>query len=273
MAGEILGGVRKAYASKGDDSTFTRFVKLERPEGKKRHQRRQPKLPGFEAPYIIEGRTKFPKSVKTVAEVTNLLVSGHSNVKIGRDVRKGKLRGYWIYTLSLEERKTCPLTCEHWQSCYGNNMPYAKRVDFTDPTLLTALEAELEKLIGTHGRKGILVRLHALGDFYSPAYVGFWRRMLVKHPRLAIYGYTARRRSSPDGIGRAIDLLNNDFGERCMIRWSSGGLKTMSTVNIGEESSKPADAFICPEQTGKTKGCGTCGLCWGTSKNVAFLEH
>jgi hypothetical protein len=46
--------------------------------------------------------------VKAVDQVASLLVSGHSNIKIGRDVRKARFRGYWIYTLSLEERKDVP---------------------------------------------------------------------------------------------------------------------------------------------------------------------
>jgi hypothetical protein len=195
-------------------------------------------------------------------------------------VRKGKHRGKRIYTLSLEERKTCPTSCRHWQSCYGNNMPYAKRIDHTDPNFLPTLEKEIawRLALPTH-TAGILVRLHALGDFYSPEYVGFWRKMLTKHKRLAIFGYTARHPSKPDEfplgsfIGNGIQSMNKDFGDRCMIRYSDGKMKTMSTVSIGEASSKPANAFQCPEQTGQTKCCATCGACWSTTKNVAFLEH
>lgn len=145
MGGALLQGVRKAFASKGDDATLTRFVKITTAE-KPRKQRRQPRLPGLEAGFIAEGRTKFSKSVKAVSEVSNILVSGHNNVKIGRDVRKAKFRGYWVYTLSLEERKTCPSSCQHWQTCYGNNMPFAKRVDHTDPEFLPTLEAEIAML-------------------------------------------------------------------------------------------------------------------------------
>lgn len=90
IMGQLLGhGVRKAFKSKGDDSTLTRFVKVSKEEHP-RKQRRQPRLPGFEPPYIGAGRTKFAKSVKRVEQLTNLLVTGHSNVKIGRDVRKAE---------------------------------------------------------------------------------------------------------------------------------------------------------------------------------------
>lgn len=268
----ILGHYRLASLAAGDDVSLTRYVRDDR--GHNSRRRTQPRLPGFEAPFIKEGRTKFSKSVKRVDEMSNLLVSGHSNVKIGRDVRKGHHRGKRIYTLSLEERKTCPTSCQHWQSCYGNNMPYAKRIDHTDPKFLDALRSEIKRLLRlpTH-RAGLLIRLHALGDFFHQSYVLFWREMLVQHPRLAIYGYTAHKPGLLGFMGNCIAALNQEFPDRSYIRFSNGGLPTMSTVSIGEESSRPANAFQCPEQTGQTKCCATCGACWSTTKNVAFLEH
>jgi hypothetical protein len=267
----LAGGVRKAFKSKGDDSTLTRFVKVGTAEKPRKH-RRQPRLPGIgTAPYIDEGRTKFRKSVKPVERLSNLLVSGHSNVKIGRDVRKAKFRGYWIYTLSLEERKTCPPSCRHWQTCYGNNMPFAQRVDHTDPEFLPTLEKEIARLCAMPTRVGALIRLHALGDFFSIEYVDFWMGMLRKHANLAIFGYTARHPVTP--IGDAVWLMNRRWPDRCMIRFSDGQLPEMSTVSIGDETGCPPNAFICPEQTGKTRCCATCGACWSTTKNVAFMEH
>lgn len=271
-AGETVGGVRKAYKSKGDDVTFSRFVKV---KGEPRvRAKKQWQLPGVVDPHgaVAEGRTMFRKSVKPVAALPHVLVSGHSNVKIGRDVRKGALRGYWIYTLSLEERATCPSSCQHWRTCYGNNMPWAKRVDHSDPLALeAAIERDLARLLSTRGRAGILVRLHALGDFYDPEYVAFWAGMLARHDRLAVYGYTAHPSSSP--IGQAIADAKRYFGKRFAIRWSNGGQATDCTVSIKDSSAAPANATICPEQTGKTLGCGTCALCWGSDRNVAFLEH
>jgi hypothetical protein len=264
------GGVRKAYASKGDDATLTRFVKVST-IGRHRKQRRQQRLPGFEHDMVREGRTRFRKSVKTVSQVSHLLVSGHSNVKIGRDVRKAKFRGYWIYTLSLEERKTCPSSCRHWQTCYGNNMPWAKRVDHTDPDFLPTLENEIMRLASMSNRAGLLIRLHALGDFFSVEYVEFWMRMLREHPNLALFGYTARHPVTE--IGDMVWLMNARWPERSFIRFSDGQLPEMSTVSIGDESGCPPNAFICPEQTGKTRCCATCGACWSTKKNVAFMEH
>lgn len=262
-------GTRKAFAAMGDDTTFSRFVKVPH-EGPTGHVKAsQLKLPGFGGS-IEAGRSVFHKrGVKPVAAFKRLLVSGHSNVKIGRDVRLGDLfRGYWIYTLTLEERATCPTTCHHWRTCYGNNMPFAKRVEHGHD-LMRRLEQEIPKLLAK--RPGILVRLHALGDFWSERYVAFWDGMLKIHPTLAVFGYTARRRGDP--IGDAIALVKERHGRRFAIRWSDGGEAEDCTVSVRPGVPKPDGAFMCPEQTGKVAGCGKCGLCWNKTKNVAFVEH
>lgn len=271
--------LRKAFASLGDDTTLSRFVKVP-PEDrlpprfdKPDRKPQQTWFPDMRHEVLRTGRSIFfRKGVSKVSSLKNLLVSGHSNAKIGRDVRKGLFRGYWIYTLSLEERATCPRSCHHWQTCYGNGMPYAKRVDHRDyAALTTALSAQIEKLLSVRGRRGILIRLHALGDFFSPAYVHFWKEMLRNYPNLAIYGYTARQPKTD--IGRSIAAGKQEFGRRFAIRWSDGGQPTDCTVSIRHAEDKPANAFICPEQTWRTAACATCGACWSGLKNVAFLEH
>lgn len=266
--GKELRHYRLTSKAAGDDTTLTRYVRND--TGAVRHKQRQPRLPTMESAFIQEGRTKFTKAIRRVDQLTHLLVDGHSNVKIGHDVRKGKFKGYHIFTLSLEERKTCPNTCQHWQTCYGNNMPFAKRIDHTDPAFLPALELEIASLM-TKPWPGVLIRLHALGDFYSCAYVAFWDRMLRLHPRLSIYGYSAHPNKS--SIGWTLCYLRMEWGYRAMIRMSNAPYPVMSTVTIGTPESRPENAFICPEQTRQTQCCATCGLCWSTRKNVAFLEH
>jgi hypothetical protein len=265
-------GTRKAYAALGDDVSFSRFVKVPH-DGPTGHVKSsQIKLPGFGGAIEV-GRSLFHKrGVKPVAALKNLLVSGHSNVKIGNDVRLGEHHlGYRIYTLSLEERATCPSSCLHWRTCYGNNMPYAKRVDHREPRELERrLEAEIQELLHKPW-PGILIRLHALGDFFDESYVDFWANMLAKYDRLAVYGYTARRPSDP--IGGTILDVKNLYGRRFAVRWSDGGLGSDCTVSIRPGDPKPAGAFLCPEQTGRVAGCGKCGLCWNKTKDVAFVEH
>lgn len=162
------------------------------------------------------------------------------------------------------------------RTCRGKYLEITGKIDHTHPDFLIVLEQAIAKLCAQAARPhtlqaGILIRLHALGDFFSVEYAGFWQRMLTTYPNLAIYGYTAHAPESP--IGWLLGMMNSLFQQRCMVRFSNGGMMQMSTVSIGREDSCPPDAFICPEQTGKTLGCDTCGACWGTRKNVAFLEH
>jgi len=154
-----LSGMRPASKAMGDDLTRTRFVKTE-----KRHQ-------GHKTALMPQDATGTRFTGRILQPDANILVSGFNNIKIGKIVRKGRLRGYHIFTLSLEERKTCPTSCQHWQTCYGNNMPFAKRVDHTHPDFLSLLEASIAKLCATAKKRGsgILVRLHALGDFFQYA--------------------------------------------------------------------------------------------------------
>lgn len=253
-------GVRLASVAMGDDCTLTRYIK--------------------EPDWQHSGRTTAPMpsdatgtrfKTRVLQPNDNMLVSGHSNVKIGRDVRKGRFIGYWIYTLSLEERATCPSTCQYWTTCYSNSMPFAKRLDHNHLEFLSRLEANIKRLLSTRGRKGILIRLHALGDFYSVEYVAFWNRMLREHANLAVYGYTARSRDSEIGIH--IQALKMAHDRRAAIRWSCGGAAVDCTVDIEHADDCPPDAFVCPEQTNKTRACATCGACWTGDKNVAFIAH
>lgn len=265
---DMLAHRRKANAKAGDDVTLSRFIKI---PGKHKAKPRQLCL-DTRHPALLDGHSLFrARRLVKPSDAGSLLVSGHSNMKIGRDVRKGRLRGYWIYTLSLEERATCPRSCHHWSDCYGNNMPWAKRIDHTDPAFLPKLRHEIASLLDVRGWVGLLIRLHALGDFYDVGYVEFWREMLMRHKRLAVFGYTAREPDSD--IGWAVRSLASDFRERAMIRFSNAPWPIMATVPITDENQRPASAFVCPEQTGRTRACATCALCWSTRKNVAFIAH
>lgn len=151
-------------------------------------------------------------------------------------------------------------------------MPFAKRVDHRDPdALMEALEFEIDRLLAVRDRAGVLIRLHALGDFFSVPYVEFWSLMLALHPRLAVFGYTARRKG--EAIGDAIEAARLAHPDRFRIRWSDGGEDRDCTVSIGGTDECPPDAFVCPEQTGKVDACGKCGACWAGTRNVAFVAH
>ena len=210
--------------------------------------------------------TRFKKSIKDPFSGVKVLKPGANNKKLGFKVTAKKWTGKRLYSLTLVERETCPTTCHHWDDCYGNNMPFAHR--FKTDNIDLVLAREIEMLMAKH-KKGIVIRLHVLGDFYSVSYVEFWQEMLEKHPKLCIFGYTARKK---DNIAARIQGLNNLFSDRCVIR-HSGNFELDNEWSYAAEESFEGASFDCPEQTGKIKDCASCGLCWITSKTVRFLNH
>ncbi len=116
-----------------------------------------------------------------------------------------------------------------------------------------------------------VVRLHGMGDFYSVEYVALWRRLLERHEGLHVYGYTARL---DDDIGDSLRRLAGDAGwSRFAMRFSNSGDVKRSTVTVESTLQRPADAIVCPEQTGRSESCSTCTLCWATERRIAFLQH
>lgn len=201
----------------------------------------------------------------------HVLISGMNQRKIGHRITKGPWAGLPVYTLSLEERATCPRSCRQWRTCYGNSMPYAARWKH-GPAFERTLFADLFWHAGRHPR-GFAVRIHVLGDFYSEAYIDLWREALESIPGLRVWGYTARESGTP--LGDAVARLNADYPERCVIRRSGAVQGAMRSVVINR-ASEAGEAIVCPAELGKTKNCGTCGLCWApaaTDKTIAFLLH
>jgi len=223
---------------------------------------------------LAEARTIFPKSVVDPKDSPQLLVSGANQRKIGDRVVKGPWSGMPIYCLTLEERATCPKTCHHWSTCYGNGMPRGRRHRH-GPELQFGLTTELIALAGKYP-KGFVVRLHVLGDFYSTEYVRAWGDWLEMLPALHVYGYTARKPESE--IGYVLEKLNKTYSDRFAIRWSDPDPGPMRAVTIWRkpEASVVPEGIVCPAQTDATDCCGTCGLCWSPAarnKSIAFIAH
>ena len=239
---------------------------------------------------IVNGQSVFQYKVKSVSDgmaKSERAIKPSTNEKLGKIVKKGRLRGAKIYTLTLEERKTCPKSCFHWKDCFGNNMHLAVRYVF-DKALLEQIERDIE-FYNDKG-KAFLVRLHILGDFPSVEYVNFWNDLLDKYEHLNVYGYSAHQLETP--IGEALDDMRDVWDLRFMVR-ISGDTKTdnMTALSYDDEPARKQietkKAFVCPTQiTHKgstklaskteetlTKNCGTCGLCWTTKLNPIFLTH
>lgn len=213
-------------------------------------------------PAYRSARSIFPSRVFDPDEVQRVLKTGHQSRKIGKTVQKGHLRGAPIYTLTLEERATCPRACAAWGFCYGNGMQAAERI-VAGPALESALWLELLELQAAHPR-GFLVRLHVLGDFYSLAYVDLWRRALIAFPALHCFGFTARECE----IGDAVRALAAADWRRFAIR-TSGASGDRRASRIASDD----PAVTCPAQLGKTDCCATCALCWQSDVSIAFLRH
>lgn len=216
--------------------------------------------------YVERTRTIYKKNVRPIKVDTNLLKKGSQNKKLGYVIKAGKWTNKKLYSLTLEERATCPRSCHHWDNCYGNNMPFAHRFEH-GPELIKRLEYEIKALLKQH-KDGVVIRLHVLGDFYSRGYVKFWRKMVAKNRQLSIFGYTAR----DDAIGNDIKSLNAAFPDQCVIRFSRNE-KYDGTNQYAADEDMLFNTFTCPEQTGKLKNCANCGLCWSVNKTVKFLTH
>lgn len=216
---------------------------------------------------IVEGRTLFPSTVVPTAASPRLLVSGMNSRKTGRVVTKGRWIGFPIFTLTLEERATCPATCEQWSGCYGNNMPFARR-HRVDDVFGARLVTELRALAAAH-RGGFVVRLHILGDFYSASYVRLWASALEELPALRVFGYTAHEIASP--IGAEILRMTGRADGRCWIRFS--GLRAGPLGSVVIDALDQSRGLVCPAQTGATDCCATCGLCWSSARTIEFLRH
>jgi hypothetical protein len=224
---------------------------------------------------IAEDRTVFPNMRQSPAEIH---AQGYrclkvaSNRKLGGTIKRGEHVDKLMVSLTLEERKTCPRSCHHYQDCYANSMHRAVRVGTVG--LMPALDRDLAELTKKYPQ-GVHVRLHVAGDFYSAAYVGFWRRMLKKYPTVSIFGYTGRKPSS--AIGRSLERLNLSMPDRCTIRFSQNQASTRDRPGriFAAREDFAGDSFTCPEQTdAPVDSCADCGICWsGSAKTVKFLTH
>jgi hypothetical protein len=222
-------------------------------------------------PAVVEGRTIFPSRVFDAADVGRVLVPGESSRKIGGYISKGAWKGSRIFTLSLEERASCPRACTHWRSCYTNHMPFTKRLRH-GPTLVARIEQELVELTERHP-EGVVIRTHISGDFWSTGYVRQWARWLRRFSNLRVFGYTAYPPRSR--IGSEIRAVTDRYWSRFAIRFSNSTLETRAANTIHYQPLQPVvpEGIVCPAQTAKTETCGTCALCWGSERNIAFIAH
>lgn len=221
---------------------------------------------------MLTPATKYPKARRSVSGYPyQLLKHPKPDNKVGQFVTRGEFKGYRIHTLTLEERATCPRSCDQWVDCYGNNMPFAHRLEH-GADLERRLRDEVSELCRKYPN-GVMVRLHVLGDFYSVRYVKLWGQLLRDHPNLAAWGYTHRKTSGTKrdaSIARALYMLGNRYGSRWSIRISD----EPDAIFSANHETLGAAGITCPEQLGRSQSCGTCTLCWAApEKRINFLHH
>lgn len=216
-------------------------------------------------PAVVAGHSVY---VSIPAErAPRVLVSAHNNPKIGTRVLKGEWRGMPQFTLTLEERATCPRSCQQWLDCYGNTMRWARRLR-QGPVLEARLASEVAALAYSHP-SGFVVRLHVLGDFYSVGYVELWGRLLDHFPELHIWGFTANRPWSRDPDERTI----GEALRRVAMRHSRFRLRVSNVDTEVIDAPEEARGQICPAQLSEKASCGSCTFCWSLPQIISFLRH
>lgn len=222
--------------------------------------------------------TIYQKSIKDLSQYPHDLLKKPTSKKLGAagaKVLKGRLKGARVFTLTLTERETCPKSCGHWEDCYGNNMPFAHRFS-GGPEFEERLEKEIAEKARKAGKKGdkLLVRLHVLGDFYSPEYVRLWANLMARFDNLNVWGYTHVTENDNYLIYHLLHRMRIDFGDRWSVRWSDQpGFQFSANSEEIQQPVKGA-AIVCPEQEGKTAACTTCALCWDKKDiQIIFKTH
>lgn len=152
----------------------------------------------------------------------------------------------------------------------GNNMHLAERWQHgLEPERY--LVHEVVALQNAHP-SSFVIRLHIRGDFYSVDYVLTWRALMECCAALHVFGFTARI-DIEDPITRGIAALRRDFPDRWWVRFSGADMDVMASEVVELPEHASPGAIVCPQQTGRTLACATCGLCWATKRNIAFLRH
>jgi Gene product 88 len=257
-------GARTTVLRKPGPHTQRRFTKHFKPG--------HPTIIAPDHPASVEGRSIYQKNPHGDRLTGSLLKSGQNQRKLGAWVIKGRWKGFPIFSLTLEERATCPRSCAQWFNCYGNHLHFAVRHKH-GVELMSRLIDELSVLQKKYPR-GFLIRLHVLGDFYSVDYITFWAMCLNTFPALHVFGYTAR--TLDDEIGRALNVLIKRRWDRFAIRSSGGGLPDIPAAVVIKSDDERGDAVICPAQKSTNPDnvcCASCNFCWNSKRAVAFLEH
>jgi hypothetical protein len=243
---------------------------MNRPRRRFTHRgRKGPLILARNHPAMVEDRPLFPNMVRPASSVDWVLKSGRNSKKLGSHFSKGEWIGLPIYSLSLPERSTCPMTCQVRDRCYGNRMQVAPRFQ-VNSELMAKLTVEIENLASIF-KDGFAVRLHALGDFPSVEYAQFWIDAVRAVPELHVFGFTAHTRVSK--VGRLIERESQRW-DRFRVRFSAGRGQRSATVADDPPWGRHNAGITCPaDAEHKNICCGSCGFCMTSRDQVVFKLH
>lgn len=231
----------------------------------------EPHILASDHPAMLEARTLYPNTVRSANSSERVLKSGINSQKLGDRIIKGTWKGSPLFSLKLEERRTCPATCQRLASCYGNNIGRRATRWNVDAKLYMRLNVELDEL--SLYNRSYAIRLHDLGDFPSVPYVEFWLAALRAHSGLSLFGFTHWDRTSE--IGRAIERESAKW-DRFRIRFSDNhrGSRTSHVIPDDGEQGKHQLGIVCPaDHTRPNVTCGSCGFCINSTAPVVFKMH
>lgn len=212
------------------------------------------------------------------------------NLKLGRDL-------IWGYSLPSGGRecvgatKLCRTVCYakrteqyRWKAAahYRRNLALSKTKGF--------VRRMRAFLIAHHVR---VVRIHSGGEFYSRKYIGKWRRIIRRSPRVKFYTYTRAWRIPEfrDELERLAELPNlqlwysadresglpETIPGQVRVAWllteldeepsAKGQIDLIFRVQSLRRSAldEAADVPVCPAESGKSgpkTTCDFCGVCW-----------
>jgi hypothetical protein len=236
-----------------------------------RGHRDEPHVLAADDPALLEMRTIYPNTVRSANPGERVLKSGVNSQKLGDRIIKGAWAGSPLFSLKLEERKTCPATCQQLARCYGNNIGRRATRWNVDAKLYTRLNVELDELSYYH--RSYVIRLHDLGDFASVEYVEFWLAALKAHSGLKVFGYTHWDRATE--IGSAIEE-ESARGDRFRIRFSDNhtGPRTTHVIPDNGEQGRHPLGIVCPADHIRPQvTCGSCALCINSTVPIVLKAH
>jgi len=120
------------------------------------------------------------------------------------------------------------------------------------------------------------VRIHSSGDFYSSAYIDWWRQIIEASPEVRFWAYT--RSWTTQSLKTDLERLRSLSNLQLFASWDATMPRPpdgwrLSIISEGQHINKRPN-FDCPEQYEDGPSCADCGYCIRKrAGNVLFHSH